>query len=143
MLERVLAGAFLIAFIPLVLSEYNHWQLLGPYDGLAVAIIAVVFFFLVIRPNLIKTPSRKQEALYAARSIRKFLDGSGGVWDWDDFTSLSLADPTVDAIRRRAAAVILPVGDNEKPALAALADEAERVASANGSQPSKEAAEQH
>ena len=30
-----------------------------------------------------------------------FLDGSGGEWDWDDFMSVPIADPTLDSIRER------------------------------------------
>jgi len=34
--------------------------------------------------------------------IRKFLDGAGGPWDWDDFISLRIADPELEMIRRLA-----------------------------------------
>lgn len=33
--------------------------------------------------------------------IERFLDGTGGRWDWDDFTSLRITDPELDAIRVR------------------------------------------
>ena len=36
-----------------------------------------------------------------ATIIEQFLDGSGGRWDWDEFTSCRIADPELDAIRRR------------------------------------------
>jgi len=32
-----------------------------------------------------------------------FLDGSGGPWEWDDFTSVPIADSTLDSIRERCA----------------------------------------
>jgi hypothetical protein len=32
-----------------------------------------------------------------------FLDGSGGQWEWDDFTSTPIADSALDRIRERCA----------------------------------------
>jgi hypothetical protein len=31
--------------------------------------------------------------------IEKFLDGTSGKWDWDDFCSLSIADSYLDSVR--------------------------------------------
>mgnify|MGYP001309513816 CR=1 FL=1 len=31
--------------------------------------------------------------------IREFLEGSGEQWDWDDFTSVPLDDPTLERVR--------------------------------------------
>lgn len=36
-----------------------------------------------------------------AEIIEQFLDGTGGPWDWDDFTSIRIADPELEAIRVR------------------------------------------
>jgi len=70
----------------------------------------------------------QQDAAYAARVIRSFLDGASGDYDWDDFTSCSLSDPDADSIRLRAARVSLPGGDEEQRTLIALAEEAESLA---------------
>ena len=32
-----------------------------------------------------------------------FLDGSGGPWEWDDFTSVPVADSALDKVRERCA----------------------------------------
>ena len=74
---------------------------------------------------------RQKEAAYAARTIRTFLDGGGRDHDWDDFTSCSLRDADLDRLRRRAGAVDLPLGQEERAALLALADEADRLAVSN------------
>lgn len=37
----------------------------------------------------------------AAELIEAFLDGSGGRWDWDDFTSTRAVDPRVEGARRK------------------------------------------
>ena len=42
-----------------------------------------------------------------ANIIEKFLDGTGGDWEWDDFTSLRIKDPALEAIRIKCAAAIL------------------------------------
>jgi hypothetical protein len=31
--------------------------------------------------------------------IERFVDGTGGNWDWDDFCSYRIADPDLDLIR--------------------------------------------
>jgi hypothetical protein len=69
-----------------------------------------------------------QQALHIARTIRAFLDGSGGDWDWDDFTSCPIRNPQLDSIRLRAGAVPLPAGDEGRVTLQMLAVEAERLA---------------
>jgi hypothetical protein len=33
--------------------------------------------------------------------IERFLNGGGGTWEWDDFISLRIEDPELDAIRAR------------------------------------------
>ena len=38
-----------------------------------------------------------------AEFIENFLDGKGGPYDWDDFISIPISDPTLDQIRQRCA----------------------------------------
>jgi hypothetical protein len=38
----------------------------------------------------------KEEVL---QEIEKFLSGSGGAYDWDDFTSIRIDDPELEKIR--------------------------------------------
>ena len=37
----------------------------------------------------------------AAATIEAFLAGTGGEWDWDDFTSIRRRDPFVESVRTR------------------------------------------
>jgi len=37
---------------------------------------------------------------YAIRAIRDFLDGTGGAYDWDDFISLPLGYPGLEALQQ-------------------------------------------
>jgi len=73
----------------------------------------------------------RQERDYVIEAIRAFLDGSGGQWDWDDFTSAALRSARLDDIRRRARAVRLPLDADGETALRRLIDEAEQL-SADG-----------
>ena len=43
--------------------------------------------------------------------LQNFIDGSGGSWDWDDFTSIPITDPSLETIRREAELVQLPVDE--------------------------------
>jgi hypothetical protein len=38
-----------------------------------------------------------------AKTIEDFLAGTGQPWDWDDFTSVHISDPNLEAIRKRCA----------------------------------------
>lgn len=71
---------------------------------------------------------REKEMAYAIQSIRDFLQGDGGKWDWDDFTSCSLRNPDIDGIRKRALSVDLPLDDEGRTTLEELLQEAQMLA---------------
>jgi hypothetical protein len=58
--------------------------------------------------------------------LRDFLEGAGGDWDWDEFESVPITDPELDALRRRAARAAPPSPDLNL--LRGLLAEAEEVA---------------
>ena len=60
--------------------------------------------------------------------LRDFLEGTGGAWDWDDFISIQIADPRLEAIRKRAFALRLPPQDEDLALLKDLLSEAEAIA---------------
>jgi len=70
----------------------------------------------------------KMSASEVATYLRNFVEGGGGDWDWDDFTSVPIANPQLDDIRRRAAAVDLPVTDQGLTILRELLAEADNLA---------------
>lgn len=49
--------------------------------------------------------------------LADFLAGAGGEWDWDDFISSPITDPSLDDIRTKAAAVPLPLTDEGRDSL--------------------------
>jgi hypothetical protein len=73
-----------------------------------------------------KTNDRTPEEV--VRFIEDFLNGTGGEWDWDEFESVPIADPRLDALRRRAA-LAGPPGHDEVT-LRTIAAEARALASA-------------
>jgi hypothetical protein len=40
-----------------------------------------------------------------ANTIDGFVNGTGRQWDWDDFTSIRLKDPELEAIRQRCVSI--------------------------------------
>jgi hypothetical protein len=38
-------------------------------------------------------------------TIEGFVNGTGSQWDWDDFTSIRLKDPELEAIRQRCVSI--------------------------------------
>ena len=52
--------------------------------------------------------------------LTDFLAGSGGDWDWDDFTSVPIADPALEQMRAKAAAVPLPLTEEGRVAILRL-----------------------
>lgn len=91
-------------------------------------VAAAVLIPIAIVVKLISMPferPHKRTAEEVARYLRGFLDDSGGEWAWDNFTSIPLADPSLESIRQRAASVELPVTEEGRRTLLALLGEAE------------------
>jgi hypothetical protein len=55
--------------------------------------------------------------------LRDFLEGTGGDWDWDDFTSIPIADPSLEAIRQQALWVDLPLTEHGYATLTSLLEQ--------------------
>lgn len=52
--------------------------------------------------------------------LEGFLDGKGGEWDWDDFTSTPITNPELDRIRAEARDMALPLGEEDRLRLVEL-----------------------
>lgn len=62
-----------------------------------------------------------------SRYLRGFIESTGGAWDWDDFTSIPIANSTLEDIRRRAEEIDLPLQDEGMERLKVLLAEAEAL----------------
>jgi hypothetical protein len=51
-------------------------------------------------------------AIAVATVLRRFIEKTGGEWDWDDFTSVPVTDPALEAIRAEANRIRLPVNED-------------------------------
>ena len=114
------------AFDPL--RTFTQWAKL-PEMRRAIATMVLVLLVIVTIPFAaavsLLAPKAKLTASEVAAYLRNFLDGRGGEWDWDDFTSVPIADARLDDIRRKAAAVDLPATDEGLVILRQLLAEAE------------------
>lgn len=57
-----------------------------------------------------------------AAYLRNFINGQGGEWDWNDFTSVPIADAQLESVRLRAEAVTLPLTEQGAATLRLLAE---------------------
>lgn len=84
---------------------------------LAIPIILLV----VVAERLFGLKSSKDRTARDVESyLQDFLDGTGGTWDWDDFTGIQITDPELEAIREEAARVSLPLTDGGRAMLCGL-----------------------
>jgi hypothetical protein len=63
---------------------------------------------------------KDREPAEVAQFISNFLNGTGGEWDWDDFTSVPITNPALEAIRAEAEMVQLPLNSTGRLALESL-----------------------
>ena len=92
--------------------------------------LAVVAIPLAAIAALVSAAFGLKEKLAAsdvASYLRDFIEMSGSGRDWDDFTSLPIANPQLEDIRRRAAAVDLPATEDGLATLLGLLAEAEEL----------------
>lgn len=78
---------------------------LGFLAAIVIVPVAIVVKLLILPFERPAQSSPKEVATY----LRNFLNGTDGDWDWDYFTSIPLAEPELESIRRRAGEVLLPL----------------------------------
>lgn len=47
-----------------------------------------------------KKPTYREQRAYVAKTIKDFMNGTGGPWDWDDFISFPTGFTELDAVQR-------------------------------------------
>ncbi len=103
------------------MGRHRQWHISG-WGAALLAPVAIPFALalVLIQWLLGATRSADLNPTDVARYLSDFLDGSGGEWDWDDFTSLPISDLTLDRIRHEANAVPLPLTPQGEAQLRAL-----------------------
>jgi hypothetical protein len=69
------------------------WVIIG------VVILGVLGY--VLKRQMVNRPDPTLEEI--EKTISNFLQGTGGEWEWDDFTGIPLRDPKLDKIREQCA----------------------------------------
>jgi hypothetical protein len=74
--------------------------------GLAIAPVIVlttliVFVSIPLQRIAARPAGPRMSRLQAGAVLESFADGTAGPWDWDDFVSVPIGDPRLDAIRLR------------------------------------------
>lgn len=77
-------------------------------------LLSISFMFALIVPvfRLLTYVTKRRNRLTSievAEIIERHLSGAEGMYDWDEFTSLPIADDYLDAIRKRCSEIDLPV----------------------------------
>lgn len=106
------------------MGRHKQWHVRG-WPAVLLAPLAIPVILLVVLAERLfglKT-SADLTARDVERYLQDFLEGSGGNWDWDDFTSIKITDPSLDAIREEAAWVHLPLTDAGRATLKNLLEQ--------------------
>ncbi len=108
-----------------LINDDNPW----PVKVIMFVVLApVLLIFLVLKIVTLPFERPMQRSPdEVARYLRDFLQGTGGPWDWDDFTSIPIAHPRLEDLRQRAMVLDLPMADDETATLKALIAEAEMI----------------
>jgi len=93
----------LVLFVPAALMAYvfhNPGWLLAVPIGILALFIVLAFVFGTLE-RLFGIGRSKCSAAQFADALEKHLSGMEGPWDWDDATSVVLADPRLERVRMR------------------------------------------
>ena len=110
----------------LISPNNTVWRNAAGYLAVAILLPVAVVVKLVTMP--FERPLQRS-ASEVATYLRDFIDGTSGDWDWDDFTSIPIADPSLEAIRQRAIEVGHLGTSEAAKTLEQLHSEAQRLAS--------------
>ena len=100
------------------MDRHRQWHMTG-WPAILFAPLAIPVILLIVFAE--RLFGLKTSADLTARDVeghlRDFLEGTGRDWDWDDFTSIPITDPSLEAIRQEAASVDLPLTDDGRVTL--------------------------
>lgn len=97
--------------IPPPPRDLSWWRnALGLLAAPVIALFVLIALVLKIATMPFERPIGRKAAEVAAY-LRDFLNSAGGEWDWDDFTSIPIADPRLESIRAEAEMIQLPLSD--------------------------------
>lgn len=114
---------------PVFRIAIGRWLHISGLPAILLAPLAIPVFLLVVA--VMRMFGWKDTADLTASDVetylQDFMQGTGGAWDWDDFTSITITDPELDAIREEAMMVSLPVDPEGMATLQRLLDHVRRM----------------
>jgi hypothetical protein len=107
------------------ISRSSDWHISGwPAVVLAPLLLPIA---LLVRILPIKQ-TRDRTAEEVAGFLRDFINQTGGEWDWDDFTSVPITAPELEALRVEACEIDLPADEVGLDKLRKLLEKSESLA---------------
>jgi hypothetical protein len=103
------------------MARHQQWHIRGwPAFALIPIMLPVVMLFqLGVRLGLLKgTADLTSEDVVSY--IENWIEGRGGEWDWDDFTSIQISDPVLESLRAEAASLRYPMDEDGEAKLREL-----------------------
>jgi hypothetical protein len=117
-----------------IATPWFWWTIYEPGQRWTILRVVNVLFFIILSPLIIlmailaailaKPSTRSPDEV--ARYLWNEAHGKGGYRDWDDFVSIPIADPELEAIRLDAASLSHPLSMHREELLA-LAEQAQRL----------------
>jgi len=104
------------------MARHRQWHVRGAPACLLAPIAIPIILLIKLAEVLGLKTSANLTAQDVEAYLQDFLDGRGGEWDWDDFTSIPITDPELEDIRRGALDVDLPLDDQGRTQLQSLLD---------------------
>jgi hypothetical protein len=101
---------FRVAFGPVHISGW-------PAILLAPLVVPIILLIVVAERLFGLQTSKDRTAGQVAAYLCNFLDGTDRAWDWDDFTSIKITNPELNAIREEAARISLPLTEDGRATL--------------------------
>jgi hypothetical protein len=114
------------------MREHRVMRVISAVGKVLLVIVAVPLALIAGVVSTVFGLKAKLSAAEVAKYLRDYIEGTGSNWDWDDFTSVPIADPQLDEIRREATAVTAPDTEDAPTVLKRLLVQAERLAAQDG-----------
>ena len=103
----------------------QRWTILRVLNVLVVVVLSPLIILVAILAATLSKPSTRSPD-EVAQYLWNEAQGKGGYRDWDDFVSIPIADPVLDAIRLDAASLSHPLSAHREELLA-LAEQARQL----------------
>lgn len=96
------------------MAKHSQWHISGlPAFLLAPIAIPCIIIGIICQKVFGLKSTADLTPLDVANYLEDWIDGKGGDWDWDDFTSIPITDPYLESVREEAAHMAYPLGEDD------------------------------